>query len=323
MKLLHDWVFLRVYLRGMIGRIAYCLSPKVHSKIFLFMQDKGKTKVNLRTPMLFHEKIEWLKYYRLNQSSLAALTYDKFAVRDYVRVLGLEHILIPIYGVWDSVGQIPWEQLPEAFVLKATSGWSHHVFCFDKKQLDIQKAKQTLCDATRFRTNFWFSGATYTLRRPMRYMCEQPLCGSADKLPPDYKIYCFHGVPQYILFCWNRHKKTKLVFLDTDWNLRKDLFVACGDVLPPRPEKLEEMLEYARILSEPFPFARIDLYYENGKIYFGEVTLTPSTPGHLVQDTGEYGLRVLGEEINMERTEIGVVSGLELDCEKKYMEASL
>ena len=36
------------------------------------------------------------------------------------------------------------------------------------------------------------------------------------------------------------------------------------------------MCEYAKVLSEDFPFARIDLYNVEGKIYFGEITLLPS-----------------------------------------------
>ena len=37
------------------------------------------------------------------------------------------------------------------------------------------------------------------------------------------------------------------------------------------------MLEIARILSADFIFARIDLYNIDGKIYFGEITLSPNS----------------------------------------------
>jgi hypothetical protein len=35
------------------------------------------------------------------------------------------------------------------------------------------------------------------------------------------------------------------------------------------------MMEIAGILSEDFPFARVDLYFVEGKIYFGEITYFP------------------------------------------------
>ena len=33
------------------------------------------------------------------------------------------------------------------------------------------------------------------------------------------------------------------------------------------------MLDYAKTLSKPFPFVRVDFYNENGKVYFGELTV--------------------------------------------------
>jgi hypothetical protein len=37
------------------------------------------------------------------------------------------------------------------------------------------------------------------------------------------------------------------------------------------------MLEIARVLSEPFPQSRIDLYEISGKVVFSEITLSPSS----------------------------------------------
>ena len=36
------------------------------------------------------------------------------------------------------------------------------------------------------------------------------------------------------------------------------------------------MLQLASVLSEDFPFVRVDLYEVGGKVYFGELTFTPS-----------------------------------------------
>ncbi len=44
-----------------------------------------------------------------------------------------------------------------------------------------------------------------------------------------------------------------------------------------KPENFNEMLEIAKKLSEDFVFARIDLYNIKGKIYFGEITLSPNS----------------------------------------------
>ena len=42
--------------------------------------------------------------------------------------------------------------------------------------------------------------------------------------------------------------------------------------LLPKPPNFEKMVEYAEILSQPFPHCRVDFYNTNGKIYFGEIT---------------------------------------------------
>jgi len=43
----------------------------------------------------------------------------------------------------------------------------------------------------------------------------------------------------------------------------------------PKPERIEEMFTIAEILSQGFPFVRVDLYYSEGRIFFGEMTFNP------------------------------------------------
>ena len=41
------------------------------------------------------------------------------------------------------------------------------------------------------------------------------------------------------------------------------------------PKKLSSMFDLAEKLSSPFDYVRVDLYHENNKIYFGELTFFP------------------------------------------------
>ena len=52
-----------------------------------------------------------------------------------------------------------------------------------------------------------------------------------------------------------------------DWNW------GIADFTENRPEKLEEMLKYARCLSRGMMQSRIDFYLVNNRVYFGEITL--------------------------------------------------
>lgn len=44
-----------------------------------------------------------------------------------------------------------------------------------------------------------------------------------------------------------------------------------------RPKQLEQMLKFARTLSENIPFLRTDFYSIEEKIYFGEITFFPES----------------------------------------------
>lgn len=99
--------------------------------------------------------------------------------------------------------------------------------------------------------------------------------------PDDYKIYCFQGEPQYIIVCVGRENNghPKFYFFDKDWNLARinnDSINAPDDFHIDKPCCLDKLLQYARVLSNPFPFVRVDFYVDGEKIYFGEMTFTPS-----------------------------------------------
>ena len=61
------------------------------------------------------------------------------------------------------------------------------------------------------------------------------------------------------------------------WN-KLDFTYVCekNDIIDIKPEKYEEMITLAEKLSSQFPFVRVDFYYINNKIYFGELTFTPN-----------------------------------------------
>lgn len=88
---------------------------------------------------------------------------------------------------------------------------------------------------------------------------------------------CFHGKPKYI---WvdtdslNNSPNHKRNVYDTKWN---EITVEIGhkrnnSALFKKPKKLKKIINIAKILSKDFPHVRVDLYYVNNKIYFGELT---------------------------------------------------
>jgi len=113
-------------------------------------------------------------------------------------------------------------------------------------------------------------------------LCEKFISDNG-KVPMDYKIYCFNGEPDVILVCKDRFAgnthRAKYYFYDHKWKFiplnKGDDNISNPEI--PCPKNLDEMIEIAKELSKDFIFSRIDLYNIDGKIYFGEITLSPNS----------------------------------------------
>lgn len=99
-------------------------------------------KLNLKNPITFNEKLQWLKLHDRNPEYISMV--DKFEVKNYVKnVLG-EKYVIPTLGVWDNFENIDFKSLPNQFVLKCTHDSSGIVIVKDKNTLNIEDAKKKL-----------------------------------------------------------------------------------------------------------------------------------------------------------------------------------
>lgn len=247
--------------------------------ISLYYRLRVGRKIDWENPCTFNEKLQWLKFnYRF---PLQTIVSDKLLVRDYVASIIGEDYLIPLLGRWNQFEQIDFNSLPNRFVLKCNHDSGGLVICQDKKELDIQKARKKIVSSLH--TNFYYIGREYQYKNinPM-ILCEQFISDNGN-VPMDYKIYCFNGKPDIILVCrdrFSRHShRASYLFFDSEWNFlpldKGDENITNPDV--ERPKNLKEMLNIASELSKEFVFARIDLYNIDGKIYFGEITLSPNS----------------------------------------------
>lgn len=121
-----------------IKTLYYCgltvLSPELNTKA-RYKAAFGK-KLNLENPKTLNEKILWLKLNNYINNPLVAQCADKYRVREYVKECGLEDILVKLYGVYKTADEIPWEALPEQFVLKWNFGAGYNIVCTDKSKMD-------------------------------------------------------------------------------------------------------------------------------------------------------------------------------------------
>lgn len=268
----------------------------VPDEVMVKLQYKIKLGRNLdfRNPRRFTEKLQWYKlHYR---TSLMTQCADKHNVREYVNSKGLSHTLNKLIAVYESVEDIDLSTLPEKFVMKTTNGSGTNYFCTNKSNFPIQEVKISL--KNWLDRNIYASGREWAYKDlTPKIIVEELLEDKENKFDGinDYKFLCFNGKAKYIVFDVDRHIGHKRNIYDTDWN-----FINVTTDYPniqdniAKPEGLDEMLNIANKLAEDFPFVRVDLYWVNGKVYFGELTFYPWT-GYVQFNPDEFDFE-LGKE---------------------------
>lgn len=232
---------------------------------------------NIDNPTLLTEKIQWIKLHYNNP--LYAKCADKYAVRAYVESKGYGHILNDLIGVYTRAEDIHLEKLPNKFVLKATHGCAWNYLCRNKSEEILQWEDTKLLLEEWLKQDFSiFSRELHYGYIPPRIICEQFLETADGHDLKDYRIHCFHGEPKMIQVEYGRFTKHERNYYDLDWSLielRWGTPTPNPDINDRPPANLAEMLEVSRALSADFGYVRVDLYNVEGKIVFGELTLTP------------------------------------------------
>ena len=252
-------------------------------------------KLNLKSPKRFTDKIQW---YKLNyKNPVMPQCSDKYMAREYVKAKGLGHILTELHGVFDRPEDIRLENLPNKFVMKLSNGSGTNLLCKDKSKLVesdvIREFQQFVFMVKANLGREW----PYTKAKPV-IIVEQLLEDEThiNNAVNDYKIFCYDGKPEYIICISDRYSdRCNHLVYDTEWNkIRVASEGARLDEDAPKPENLQEMLDVAAKLSEDFPFARIDLYSLENRIYFGEITFYPWS-GYMEFEPDEFDF-ILGEK---------------------------
>lgn len=254
-------------------------------------------KLDLKHPITYSEKIQWMRFYYYPYNKLIIDCTDKYTVRSYVKDKIGEKYLVPLIGTWDKAEDIDWDKLPMKFILKCNHGCGYNLIChdkdkFDKKAAIIQLNKWMREDFAKI------SAEPHYAKIRRRIICEENLGKDIN----DYKFFCFNGEPRF-LFVSVHHLDThtyEKVFLNLDGT--KAVFQDRDDKCLLEnfnlPDNITEMIEISRKLSQDFPFVRTDLYEVNGKIYFSELTFTPKK-GYTCFEPDEYN-RYWGDAINLE-----------------------
>jgi hypothetical protein len=232
----------------------------------------------LRNPLSFNEKIMNRKLF--TDERIFATLSDKWAVRDYVTDRVGSDVLNQVHHVTDDPGTMPFEALPDRFVIKATHGSGLNVIVDDKQQADIDSI-ESRCEnllATEYGSDikeYWCDEIE------PRIIVEEFIGSVEDGVPLDFKFYVFHGSVECVYVDHGRFTPNHTRrFYDRRWNPQDfTKKFPLGPVID-EPHDLDDMIAIAEALGDGFGFVRVDLYNpQKGEVLFGEITLAPGS-GH-------------------------------------------
>lgn len=238
-------------------------------KLYKFRMGK---ELDLNNPETFNEKLQWLKIH--NRNPLYTTMVDKYAVKKYVADKIGEKYIIPTLGVWDNVEDIAFNKLPKQFVLKCTHDSGGIVICKDKSVLDFNEAKKKLKKSLE--TNFFLKWREWPYKNVKRRIIAEEFLedANANELV-DYKVLCFNGEPKIVEVHKGRFNgKHTTDNYDIFWNKTdiEQYDLPKSDEIMPKPAFLEEMLRLSKLLSKDLVHVRVDWYFANNRLYFGELT---------------------------------------------------
>lgn len=202
---------------------------------------------------------------------------DKWQVRQYVAEKGCAEYLVPILWHGRDAAEIPFDNLPPHFVLKATHGCGYNIIVKDNERLDHKSTRQIL--QRWLRGNFCTDvllGTQWAYRNIPPLIIAEEFIGEGGNVPVDYKFFCFAGRVEYVLLSFDRYGNHSKLIVDKAFRptgLQRGHQRYEGLIQPP--PNCEAMIRVAETLAKGIDMIRVDLYNVEGRIYFGEMTCYP------------------------------------------------
>lgn len=236
---------------------------------------KFSSQLDFENPKSFNQKLQWLKLH--DRNPLYNKLVDKADVKEWVgETIGFEYV-IPTYGVWDTFDDIDFSELPSQFVMKCTHSSGGVFLCRDKATIDKKAWKKRLNH--QLSRNLYYAGREWPYKDLKPRIIAEEYIGSNKELQiNDYKLMCFNGEVKCTFVCSERNTPDglKVTFFDNEWKVmpferhfhKSQKEISC-------PKHFDKMIEIAEKLSKGIPFVRVDLYEEDDRIFFGEMTFYP------------------------------------------------
>lgn len=230
--------------------------------------------LDLNNPLGLHEKICWLRLYRL--TPLHSFCTDKITAAAYIESRIGDGYLPRRYMVTRNPEDVRPETIPSTSCVIKTNHDSGTVFLLqDTATADWSAIRDQLA---RRMTRNHYSAARERHYKPIvpGILVEELLPGTVWEV----KMFCLNGRVTVInsIICGVQDHDSPKEIVDPDWT-HLDANRMKGSFRPGRteaPPRLAEMKAIAERLAEPFSFVRVDFMITGNCFVVGELTFSPT-----------------------------------------------
>jgi hypothetical protein len=227
---------------------------------------------NIDAPSGFNE---WILHRTLyDRDPRLPVICDKLAVREFIRERAGTEFVVPLLGVWTDPASIPWETLPERFVLKPNH--SSGPVALVRTDAERDPAALSARAAEWLKHDFFDVNFEWGYRNmPRRLLAEPLLTGPGGAPPAEMRILTFHGKAALIrvLTGEKRSPGWRSNWFDVEGRPMPISTASCatGDfVLATRDAR--RIAAIAERVSTGFSHLRVDFYLTDEGPKIGELT---------------------------------------------------
>lgn len=231
-------------------------------------------------PKDLNEKITWLKFHYVDDP-LVIRAGDKIGIREYLTQCGLEEYCPPMILSFLKAKDIPWEKLPEQFVIKKSNASGQNLIIKNKEQSKKSEVIKIL--KTWEKTPYSYECGEPHYDKMLGGFIVEPYHQDFDQ---DWKFLCLNG--EFALLqvnVWSGkanvgHRDQTVYFLNEEGRIRSITNPGHSENYHvgekfPLVKEFSLMKEVTEKIAQDFPLVRVDYFFAGGKLYIGELTFTP------------------------------------------------
>ncbi|WP_299493840.1 ATP-grasp fold amidoligase family protein [uncultured Shewanella sp.] len=231
--------------------------------------------LNLKSPKTFNEKLQLRKI--KDRNKLLSIAADKLKSKEFASSVSSQLYIPKTLYVGDSpsfIDDLDLSKLPSDYVFKANHTSQTIEIIRGSKHLSKNRMKRLAKSWLKHDQSLSLGEWAYQ-DIPRKIFVEEFLDFEGEA-PDDYKFFVYHGKVHFIQLDSDRFTNHSRNMFDYEWNeLGFEYSYKRKSPAPEKPLFLNEMIRISEELGAYFDFIRVDLYYYNKMITFGELTVYP------------------------------------------------